>query len=123
MMAVMSTPQTIDEPFANEFVAAVRARFRDSELLRDGMEWVAGGVRSPDAAIILYRDRPGGPVLGRRYLLREYSALFGGETAQWLATEAWVSDITDPSGDGEPKDVDWAEGLVTDPTEVRWLDQ
>ncbi len=26
MMAVMSTTQTIDEPFANEFVAAVRAR-------------------------------------------------------------------------------------------------
>lgn len=112
----------IDEASANEFVAAVRARFRDSELLRDGMEWVAGVVQPPDAAIILYRDRPGGPVLGRRYLLREYSALFGGESAQWLATEAWVSDITAPSGDGERKDVDWAEGLVRQPGEVRWLD-
>ncbi|MET3636283.1 hypothetical protein [Curtobacterium oceanosedimentum] len=59
----MSTTQTIDEPFANEFVDAVRARFRDSELLSDGMEWVAGGVQPPDAAIILYRDWPGGPVL------------------------------------------------------------
>ncbi len=121
-MTVVSTSETIDEPFANEFVAAVRARFHDSGLLRDGMEWVAGGVQPPDAAVILYRDRPGGPVLGRRYLLREYSALFGGATAQWLATEAWVSDITAPSGDGERKDVDWADGLVPDPAEVRWLD-
>lgn len=122
MMAVMSTTQTIDEPFANEFVATVRARFRDSELLRDGMDWVSGCVQPPDVAIILYRDRPGGPVLGRRYLLSEYSALFGGETAQWLATEAWVSDITAPSGDGVRKDVDWADGLVRQPEEVRWLD-
>ncbi|WIE76749.1 hypothetical protein [Curtobacterium sp. MCSS17_007] len=118
----MSGSQTVDEAFTNEFVAAVRARFRDSDLLRDGMEWVAGGVQPPDVATILYRDRPGGPVLGRRYPLKEYSALFGGETVQWLATEAWVSDITAPSGDGERKDVDWAEGLVPDPTEVRWLD-
>ncbi len=118
----MSDSQTVDEAFANEFVAAVRARFQDSDLLRDGMEWVAGGVQRPDVAVVLYRDRPGGPVLGRRYPLQEYSALFGGETPQWLATEAWVSDITAPSGDGAPKDVDWADGLVRQPEEVRWLD-
>lgn len=122
MMGVMCASQRMDEPFADAFLAAVRARFHDSELLRDGMEWVAGGVQPPDAAVIIYRDRPGGPVLGRRYRLGEYSALFGGETPQWLATEAWMSDITAPSGDGERKDVDWAEGRVWEPGEVRWLD-
>ncbi len=120
-MTVVSTSETIDEPFANEFVAAVRARFHDSGLLRDGTEWVAGGVQPPDAAVILYRDRPGGPVLGRRYLLREYSASSAVRRRSGCDGGVGVRHHG-PSGDGERKDVDWADGLVRDPGDVRWLD-
>ncbi|WFR67182.1 hypothetical protein P9139_00495 [Curtobacterium flaccumfaciens] len=65
-------------------------RFANGDFLNDGMTWVGGGVRGPDGAVILYQDRPDGPVLGRRYDLTSYSALFGGETPQWLANEAWI---------------------------------
>ena len=118
----MTGPEVIDDRFATRFVDAVHDCFLNSAILNERMCWVGGRVREPHDAVILYRDRPDGPVLGRRYELRSYSALFGGETAQWLANEAWLSDITDPSGAGEPKDVDWAVGLVDDPGVVRWLD-
>ena len=118
----MTAPEVINRQFAEQFVDAVHDRFRNSAFLNEDMSWIGGGVRDPHDAVILYRDRPDGPVLGRLYELRSYSALFGGETAQWLANEAWLSDITDPSGDGEPKDVDWAVGLIDDPSVVSWLD-
>jgi hypothetical protein len=77
----------------------------------DGMQWVGGRALTDDVAVVLYRNRPGGPVLGRRYDLGAERALFTDDSAEAIAGEAWTGDFVDPSGPGELLPVDWAGGL------------
>lgn len=83
---------------------------------------VGARVLPDSSAVIIYRERAGSPVLGRRYDLTTYSRLFSPDSsARHLAEIAYADDLTDPSGSGTRLHVDWADGVVADPHEIGWL--
>lgn len=72
--------------------------------------------------VVLYREHPDWPVLGRRYNLEALSALSGDHYSPTeLAGNILDEDILDPTGYGGLLDVDWADGLVENPREVQWV--
>lgn len=103
------------------FIAQLRHLFQTDTDWNTGMEWVGARALTDDVAVVLYRDRPNGPVLGRRYDQPQERALFTDNGAKALAAEAWTGDFVDPSGPGEPRAVDWADGLCDTPGDVRWV--
>ncbi|WP_163547382.1 hypothetical protein [Candidatus Frankia nodulisporulans] len=85
------------------------------------MTWVGGRVLDSDHVVMLYREGAGGPVIGQHYQLSAFASMFDPETTtEGLAHIIFVDEITDPSGPGERLDVDWADGLVPDPSAVTW---
>jgi hypothetical protein len=107
-----------DETFV--FLRGIELCFTE-EGSKSGFELVAARAVTDTDAVILYRDRPGGPVLGRLYRLKEYAALFSGASPELLADEAWHGDIRDPSGPGEVRAVEWASQIHDRPDEIRWI--
>ncbi|MBM7473819.1 hypothetical protein [Curtobacterium herbarum] len=94
------------------FLVHLQHLFANDTDWNDGMQWVAGRALTDDVAVVLYRDRPGGPVLGRRYDLAVERALFTDDSAEAIAGEAWT---------GELLPVDWADGLCDAPRSVHWI--
>ena len=75
-----------------------------------------------DDVIVLYREHPDGPVLGRRYDIEESMSQSGHYySPTGLAGNALDEDILDPTGHGGLLDVDWADGLIDNPREVEWV--
>lgn len=107
--------------YTEAFLAHLQHLFTTDTDWNDGTEWVAGRALTDDVAVVLYRDRPGGPVLGRRYDLAADRTLFTDDSAEAIAGEAWTGDFVDPSGPGELLPVDWADGLCDDPGSVQWI--
>lgn len=90
-------------------------------ILGKNVIWVAGRVLDADSVVMLYREGPGGPVIGQRYVLTEFASMFDPElTTDDLAEIIFTNEITDPGGPGESLNVDWADGLVPDPAAVTW---
>ncbi len=86
-----------------------------------GYEWVGGQVLADESVVILYREWAPGPILGRRYVLPEFKAMFEDhlsikDLAQIIATY----EISDPTGRGEIFPVNWAAGLVPPGQRVEW---
>lgn|GEM_PF-7084770 len=109
---------------ATAFVAALRRRFADPQHpLASSVQWVAGGTSPDGRAVIIYREtRTDGPLLGRRYDLEAFSALFDPSFGvEELADVAFVQDITDPTSGGTVRATDWAVGLVPDTLEIEWV--
>ena len=104
----------------DEFVFRLHERSRcDSP---SGPVIVATGTRNDGALVIVYREREGGPLLGRTFHLDQHAALFSPlESVQDLADIVYADELCDPSGRGTRLRVDWAQGLVPDPDEVGWL--
>ncbi|CAO5174090.1 conserved hypothetical protein [Frankia sp. AiPs1] len=90
-------------------------------ILGQRVVWVAGRVIGSDSVVMLYREWPDGPVIGRHYVVPELASLFDADvTTERLAEIIFVDEITDPGDPGEHLDVDWANGLVPDPSAVTW---
>jgi hypothetical protein len=103
-------------------LALARDQIQDpNRLLGKSVVWVAGRVLDSDSVVMLYRERPDGPVIGRHYVLSDFASLFDPDLdTRDLARIIVVDEITDPSGPGRALDVDWADGLVADPSAVTW---
>jgi hypothetical protein len=110
----------VDRDFTLSFIAGIKQCFRAAET-RPEMQLVAVEAVTDVDAVILYRDRAGGPLLGRLYGLKDYAALFSDITPATLADEAWHGDLIDPSGSGEPWTVPWAGQVHPNPDEIRWI--
>lgn len=108
---------------AATFVAAVKRQFDDPEnMLTDSMVWVGGGVSLDGSAVVIYRPHQDGPVLGRRYLVAQFEAMFTPAcTAEELADIVIANEITEPQERGVELPVDWADGLVPDGVTVEWV--
>lgn len=84
------------------FLEHLRARVVDVRDPRSAaLVWVLGVEDTEGDAVVLYRERAGGPLLGRRYRLPEYAALFDiGSSPERLADIAFTDDVSDPTGGG-----------------------
>jgi hypothetical protein len=86
-----------------------------------GYEWIGGKVLPDDSVVILYREWAPGPILGRRYVLPEFKALFDDDLSiNDLAQIIVTDEISDPTGHGEVLSLDWAKGLVLPGQSVEW---
>lgn len=106
------------------FVSRVRERVMDrTDVFHGSLVWTAGGEGSDGSAIVLYQERPNGPVLGRRYDLDEFAGLFDpGLTVRDLADIAFLDDVADPTGSGTVRpEVGWADGFYVDAARVEWV--
>ncbi|SNQ51210.1 conserved hypothetical protein [Frankia canadensis] len=103
-------------------VRLVRDLVQDPKsILGENVVWVAGRVLGADSVVLLYREGSDGPVIGKHYVLPELASMFSPNvTTEELARIIFVDEITDPSGPGRHLDVDWADGLVSDPSAVTW---
>ena len=99
----------------------LRDLFAERPSIAPEKSWLGGGASSDGRVTVLYRGRAGGPVVGRRYLLAELAKQFGTGDPAELATCVWASEIAEPEDVGRLCDVDWAEGLIENPRQVRWL--
>jgi len=107
--------------YTDTFLSELQHLFETDTHWNHDMDWVAGRALSDDVAVVLYRDRADGPILGRRYVMSEQRALFSDNSAEAVAGESWTGDLVDPSGPGELRAVDWADGLCDAPRDVRWI--
>lgn len=111
------TSTALGQEFADALVAHFASDgfdFRDTRLV--------AAQAIDDRVIVLYREYSSGPVLGRRYLLDEAMEASGNfYSAAELAGNAIDEDILDPTGRGIRLDVDWADGLIDDPSEIEWV--
>jgi hypothetical protein len=105
-----------------EFLASIRSYFGERRWAHgEHVVIVATGVSADGAAVVLFREREGSPLLGIHVHVEEFATLF----SPWL-TSAQLGDIVaadeiaDPGGPGVMLDVSWAHGLVADPDSVRW---
>ena len=83
--------------------------------------WLGGAVGSDGVMTVLYRGRPHGPVVGRRYVLADLAPMFGTADPGALADCVWAGEIAEPEEPGRLLDVDWAVGIIDDPGQVHWL--
>ncbi|KZX21219.1 hypothetical protein [Rathayibacter tanaceti] len=113
----------MDSTAVARFVRHLRSRVEDNLDPRSAqLVWVRGVENADGDAVILYRESPGGPVVGRRYRLQDYAALFDvGSSPERLADIAFTDDVSDPTGGGvEDAAADERAGL--DPgSGVRWV--
>jgi hypothetical protein len=113
----------IESNAVREFVSRIAERIGDPKDIFHGDLVFVGGGRSPDGrAVILYRERVDGPVLGRRYDLERYAALFDPHlTVSALADIAFVDDVADPTGSGRELVVDWSDGIDHPDEIIYWV--
>jgi hypothetical protein len=105
----------------DQFLKVLHALFVERPSIAPEKVWLGGGVSSDGGITVLYRGRTGGPVVGRRYDLVELASLFGTWVPSGLAECVWASEIAEPEDIGCARDVDWADGLIDDPSRVCWL--
>ncbi len=89
--------------------------------MRDPLVWVNAGVSNTGHAVLIYKPQEGGPLVGRRWDLDRLGPLFGTDDPEVLAEQMWLNEVEDPDVRGQRLDVDWAAGLVDNPSEVLWL--
>lgn len=106
---------------AERFIRTIEGYFSAPGLFVSEQQLEGTGTDTTGAVIVIYRERPDGPLLGRRYDIDEYPVLFDPKREpEDLAMIALSDDILDPSGHGTRLKVDWANGLVDDPAQVEW---
>ena len=105
---------------ADAFVSAIRRRFAASPSLAPEKTWVAGRAHADGTAVILYADGHG-RLLGRRWVLDRLAAGFAPRDARSLADAVYPNEVIEPDGPTTALDVDWADGLVEDPSRVGWV--
>jgi hypothetical protein len=103
------------------FVDSIRARFSANPGLVPRKSWVAGQARADGSAVILYRASYSPQVIGRRWMLEELATCFSPNDAQSLASAVFANEIGDPDGPTVSLAVDWADGLVDEPSAVGWV--
>jgi hypothetical protein len=109
-------PQILAEEFVEQLRILCDAGSPSGPVLVGGKATVDG------TAVVVYKESAQAPLLGRTYRMNAYSRLFSPDSsAAYLAGVAFADDLCDPSGGGQPVDVDWAEGLVSDPGTVGWI--
>lgn len=111
---------TTDE--AHSLLDSIAALFDDQKTWWiPGCVWIGGRILDDDSVVILYRESASGPILGRRYILPEFKALFDNDLSiKDLAQIIVTDEIGDPTGHGEVLPVDWADGLVPAGEHVEW---
>lgn len=111
------------EAYRSTFVLALRRIAAEaSERDADAPELLACAPLGAGGAVVLYREQPAGPVLGKRYDVQTFAALFSPAlAADDLAEIAYRNELADPSGSGEVLDVGWADGLGYDRSQVQWV--
>jgi hypothetical protein len=86
------------------------------------VSFVAGRALDERSPVVLYREHPRGPVLGRRFDLDELARLFRPVVDPRVLAEIMCdNELFDPTGHGEVLDVDWADGLGLSRREVEWV--
>lgn len=101
-------------PEVSRFLEQIRTRVNNGRNPRAAtLVWVRGTEDADGGAVVLYRERPEGPVLGRTYLLGEYAAMFDAHLSiEDLADIAFADDLADPTGTGtEDRTLDRQAGL------------
>jgi len=111
-------PVTVD---GDAFVDSIRARFSAHPELAPGKSWVAGRARADGSAVVLYRASHSPRVLGRRWMLEELAQDFSPSDARSLASAVFANEVGEPDGPPASLAVDWADGLVDDPSAVGWV--
>lgn len=74
-----------------------------------------------DRFTIVYRQRRSPQLLGRQGNAATFSALFRPRLGAEHLARIVLQELSEPQDPGRPGLPSWAEGLVTDPTAVRWL--
>ena len=107
---------------AERFVSRIEAFFNGEASDSIGAFTLLATQANGDVATVLYRENPHRPVLGERFDLVEWAALFDPDlTPEGLADIAISEQLLDPTGRGLRLDVDWADGLIDNPREVEWV--
>lgn len=84
--------------------------------------WVRGAEDADGAAVVLYRERPEGPVLGRIYRLGEYAAMFDSHLSiEDLADIAFADDLADPTGTGAENHVLDRQAGLEEGSGTQWV--
>jgi len=103
------------------FVDAIRACFSTYPDLAPGKSWVAGRARADGSAVVLYWTPHSPQIIGRRWILEELAQDFSPNDACSLASALFANEVGEPDGPATALAVDWADGLVDDPSAVRWV--
>jgi hypothetical protein len=104
---------------AERFIRTIEEYFSAGGLVNIRLE--SAGTDATGAVVVLYREQPDGPLLGRRFEMHKYAVLFDPKNEpEDLAMIALSDEILDPSGHGRRLNVDWANGLADDPAQVEW---
>jgi len=103
------------------FVDGIRAYFSTYPDLAPGKSWVAGRALADGSAVVLYRTSHSPRVVGRRWMLGELARDFSPNDACSLASAVFANEVGEPDGPTAPLAVDWADGLVDDPSAVGWV--
>ncbi|MFH6678569.1 hypothetical protein [Clavibacter michiganensis] len=120
MTAPAAHPGRPDPVDGDAFVAAVRRRFEATPSLAPEKTWVAGRASADGSAVILYSDGQG-RLRGRRWVLERLAARFAPRDTRSLADAVYPNEVIEPDGPMTALDVDWADGLVEDPSRVGWV--
>lgn len=99
----------------------LRLLITDPVSVADHITWAAGRVLADDSIAIVWRSSLSPHTFGRRYVLDKMAPLFEGMSMLELAHVAAMDEITEPSGQGRPLDVAWADSLVDPGVRVRWI--
>jgi hypothetical protein len=102
------------------FVAAIRRRFEATPSFAPEKTWIAGRANDDGTAVIIYSDGQG-RLRGRRWVLERLAAQFAPRDARSLADSVYPNEVIEPDGPMTPLDVDWADGLVEDPSRIGWV--
>jgi hypothetical protein len=105
---------------AEAFVQALRRMLGETPSIAPEKTWVAGRAGADGTVVVVYTDDTG-RLLGRRWVLERLAVGFDPRDAENLASAMYANEIADPEGPTTPLDVDWADGLVDDPSCIRWV--
>jgi hypothetical protein len=105
---------------AEAFVQALRRMLGETPSIAPEKAWVAGRASADGTAVIVYTDGTG-RLLGRRWVLERLAVGFDPRDAESLASAVYANEIAAPEGPTTPLDVDWADGLVEEPSRIGWV--
>jgi len=106
---------------AEAFVESIRTKFRKNPGLVPQKTWVAGRALADGSAVILYQVSYSTQVIGRRWMLEELAQRFSPSDARSLASAVFANEVGEPDGPTASLAVNWADGLVDDPSAVGWV--
>jgi hypothetical protein len=105
------------------FLSFIQEWFQnDDRRIGDNIDLESVGISSDGAAVILFRYRNSSVLYGRRFELSGFTALTNARDTKALAWEA-IGEISEPSGPGQLLNVDWAAGLSSGTSTIRWVGQ